>query len=469
MSVPIAVVVEGAILGLNYGLLAMGLTLIYRSNRVINLAQGQLGVVAAVFMVKLYYDFRLFYLAALLIALALAAAAGAASELLLRRLVHRPRVLIMVATIGLAQVLYLFTVLPFIRPKQLYRPFPVPFHWTFRIGSFLFPPGDVLTLMVAPVVAVALGLFVRYSSWGLAMRAMSENTESARLSGVWVRRASTVAWTVAGVLSAVTAFLISPSQTCALTDVLSPGLLLLALLAALLGGMFSLPVAFVAGIGVGVVQEVLDWNITNPSTATATIELILFGLLQAALLVRAVSLQSRTRGAERSSWTAGTAAVRRVGDALRLRVGSAGVGVAVVVAASFPLFVGVGRSFLMSQICIYGVIALSLTVLTGWAGQVSLGQFGLVAVGADVAAHLSKSVPLLPLLALAGVITAAVSVIVGLTALRIRGLCLAVSRCSCRLPCSPPHAGRCRWCIEGSAPAYPAPSRHSSRHRRSSD
>jgi ABC-type branched-subunit amino acid transport system permease subunit len=91
------------------------------------------------------------------------------------------------------------------------------------------------------------------------------------------------------------------------------------------------------------------------------------------------------------------------------------------------LFVGVGRSFLMSQICIYGVIALSLTVLTGWAGQVSLGQFGLVAVGADVTAHLAKSVPLLPLLVLAGLITAAVSVIVGVTALRIRGLYLAVS------------------------------------------
>jgi ABC-type branched-subunit amino acid transport system permease subunit len=427
VSFPIAVVIEGAILGLNYGLLAMGLTLIYRSNRVINLAQGQLGVVAAVFMVKLYYDFGLVYPAAIVIALLLAAAAGAASELILRRLFDRPRVLVMVATIGLSQVLYLFTVLPFIRPKQLYRPFPVPIDWTFRIGTFLFQPAEVLTLIVAPLVAIALGLFVRYSSWGLAMRAMSENTESARLSGVWVRRASTVAWTLAGVLSAVTAFLNSPTQTSALTDVLSPDLLLLALLAALLGGMFSLPVAFVAGIGVGVVQELLDWNITNPSTGTATVELVLFGLFQVALLVRAASLQSRTRGVERSSWTAGTEAFRRAGDALRLRVGNAGVALAVVVAATLPSFVGVGRSFLMSQICIYGVIALSLTVLTGWAGQVSLGQFGLVAVGADVAAHLAKSVPLLPLLVLAGVITAAVSVLVGLTALRIRGLYLAVS------------------------------------------
>ena len=84
-------------------------------------------------------------------------------------------------------------------------------------------------------------------------------------------------------------------------------------------------------------------------------------------------------------------------------------------------------SFLMSQICIYAVIALSLTVLTGWAGQVSLGQFGLVAVGAIVAAHLGTSVPLVLLLPFAGVVTAVVAVLVGLPALRVRGLYLAVS------------------------------------------
>ena len=67
----------------------------------------------------------------------------------------------------------------------------------------------------------------------------------------------------------------------------------------------------------------------------------------------------------------------------------------------------------MSQICLYGVIALSLTVLTGWSGQVSLGQFGLVAVGADMAAHLGSGVPLILLLPFAGVVTAVVSVLVG--------------------------------------------------------
>lgn len=66
----------------------------------------------------------------------------------------------------------------------------------------------------------------------------------------------------------------------------------------------------------------------------------------------------------------------------------------IAVAALLPLVVSADRSFLLSRICIYGVIALSLTALTGWAGRVSLGQFGLVAVGSIMAAHLGHSVPL---------------------------------------------------------------------------
>ncbi len=427
MSVPPAIVLEGAILGLNYGLLAVGLVLIYRTSRVLNFAQGQLGVVAAVFIVKCYYDFGLNYWFALFLGLGLAAGAGALSELLLRRIFGRPRVTVMVATIGLSQLLFLFTVLPFIRPKQLYRPFPVPIHWTFHVGSFLFSPGDVMSLIVAPIVVAALAAFIGLSRWGLAMRATADNSESARLSGVWVRRTSTVAWTIAGVLSAVTAVLASPGQTSVLTQVLSPGLLLLALLAAILGAMVSLPVAFAAGIGVGVVQELLQWNITNPSSGTATVELILFVLLQLALLVRAASLQTGSRTYERSSWAMGTTSFRVHSEGLRRNVGRTGVGVAFLAAALLPMVVGVGHSYLMSQVCIYAVVALSLTVLTGWAGQVSLGQFGLVAVGTDLAAHLGTSVPLVLLLPLAGVVTALVSVVVGLTALRIRGLYLAVS------------------------------------------
>src|SRR6202042_3974931 len=87
----------------------------------------------------------------------------------------------------------------------------------------------------------------------------------------------------------------------------------------------------------------------------------------------------------------------------------------------------VGNNVLFSQICIYAVIALSLTMLTGWAGQVSRGQFGLVAVGALVAVHLGTSLPLPIVMLYGGAVTALVAILIGLPALRMPGLFLAVA------------------------------------------
>jgi branched-chain amino acid transport system permease protein len=422
-AVPGFVVVQGAVTGLSYGLLALGLVLVYRTNRVLNFSQGQLGVVGAVFMVKLYYDFGIEYWVALVAALAMAAAAGACSELVLRRLFKRPRVLLMVATIGLSQVLYLFTVLPFVRPKKLSLPFPVPIHLSFTLDGYRFTPGEVLTLLVAPLVAAALALFIRWSPWGLAMRATAENADSARLSGVWVRRTSTITWVIAGLLSAFTAILNAPGQTSALTDVLSPDLLLLALTAALVGAMVNLPTAFVAGIAIGIIEEVLNYNVTNP----ATVELLLFVLLLVVLLVRVGTLRKGARDEERSSWELGAVTRGRLPDWRRQGVRRGGIALTLAVALALPAVLDIGHVYLMSQVCIFAVIALSLTILTGWGGQVSLGQFGLVGVGAVVATRWGASVPLVLLLPLGGVVTAIVAVLVGLPALRVRGLYLAVS------------------------------------------
>jgi ABC-type branched-subunit amino acid transport system permease subunit len=424
LAAPNFVLLQGVIIGLGYGLLAVGLVLIYRTNRVLNFAQGQVGVIAAVFLVKLTADFKFNYWFALVLSIGLAALVGGLSELVLRRLFSRPRVLVMVATIGLSQVLLALTALPFIRPHNLYKPVPVPFDLSFTLGSVIFTPGEVLTLIVAPIVAIVLAIAVRSTSWGLNMRAMSENADSARLSGVWIRRTSTLTWTVAGALSAFTAILNAPGQTSALTEVLSPDLLLFALTAALVGAMINLTVAFAAGIGVGVLYELLQWNVAS----TANQQLVLFIVLLVVLVIRVRALRKDSRSAERSTWQHGAATtVRTAVDNLRRRVSVSGVWTAVAVAALLPFLLNVGNNYLFSQVCIYGVIALSLTVLTGWAGQVSLGQFGLVAVGALMAAHIGGSIPLPLLLLFAGAVTALVAIIVGLPALRMPGLFLAVT------------------------------------------
>jgi ABC-type branched-subunit amino acid transport system permease subunit len=423
-SAPNFVLVQGVFFGLGYGLLALGLVLVYRTNRVLNFAQGQIGVIAAVFLVKLTADFKFNYWFALVISVGLAAFVGALSELVLRRLFNRPRVLVMVATIGLSYVLLALTALPFVAPHNLYKPVPVPFDLSFSLGPFIITPTEVLTLIVAPLVTLALVVAVRTTSWGLSMRAMSENADSARLSGVWIRRTSTLTWTVAGALSAFTAILNAPNQTSALTQALSPDLLLYALTAALLGAMVNLTVAFIAGIGMGVFLELLQWNIAS----TAKQQLILFLVVMAVLLVRVGALRRGARSGDRSTWEHGAATtVRASTDPLRRRVSALGIWLCVLVPALLPLFLSVGNDVLMSQICIYAVVALSLTMLTGWAGQVSLGQFALVAVGALVAVHLDTSLPLPLVMLYGGAVTALVAVLVGLPALRMPGLFLAVT------------------------------------------
>ncbi len=424
LSAPNGILLQGLIAGLSYGLLAVGLVLIYRTNRVLNFAQGQIGVIAAVFLAKLTADFGFNYWFALVLSVGLAAAVAALSELVLRRLFNRPRVLVMVATIGLSSVLFVLTALPFIRPHNLSRPVPVPFDLSFTLGPAIITPPEVLTLIVAPLVTLALIVAVRATSWGLAMRAMSENADSARLSGVWIRRTSTLTWTVAGALSAFTAILNAPAQTSALTQALSPDLLVFALAAALLGAMLNLTVAFVAGIGMGVFIELLDWNVASPAQQF----LVIFAVVMAVLVVRVRALRVGARSVERTTWSFGGATTVRVAaDALRRRVSFTGIWLTIAVAALLPLVLSVGNDFLFSQVCIYAVIALSLTVLTGWAGQVSLGHFGLVAVGALVAIHLGGSLPLPVVLLYAAAATAVVAVIIGLPALRMPGLFLAVT------------------------------------------
>ena len=423
-SAPDFVLVQGLFYGLGYGLLALGLVLVYRTNRVLNFAQGQIGVIAAVFLVKLTADFKFNYWFALTLSIGLAAFVGALSELVLRRLFNRPRVLVMVATIGLSYVLLALTALPFIRPSNLYKPVPVPFDLSFSLGPFIITPTEVLTLIVAPLVTIALVLAVRFTSWGLSMRAMSENADSARLSGVWIRRTSTLTWTVAGALSAFTAILNAPNQTSALTQALSPDLLLYALTAALIGAMVNLTVAFIAGVGVGVLLEILEWNIPSPAKQ----QLIIFIVVMAVLLIRVGALRKGARTGDRTTWAHGAVTTLRVGaDQLRKRVSVSGMWLAALAAVLLPFVLSVGNDVLFSQICIYSVIALSLTMLTGWAGQVSLGQFGLVAVGTLVAVHLGTSVPLPLVLLYGGAVTAVVAILVGLPALRMPGLFLAVT------------------------------------------
>ena len=423
MNVPGYAVVQGLAVGMQFGLLAMGLVLIYRTSRVLNIAQGQLGVLAAILLAHLVNDENVPYGGGLAAALVVAALTGAGCELLLRRLNNRPRLLVMVATIGLAQLLYLLSLLPFIQPAHAFAIYPLPFHLRFTVGVYRVSPGEVLTLIVAPLVAVGVAGYLALSRTGLRIRAASENPESARLAGVPVKRMSTIVWAIAGLLSAAAAILNAPSQGSSFVQVLNPDLLLRGLTAALIAGMSSLTVAFVAGIGLGIFQQVLLANVSTP----ASVNMAMFGVVIVALVIRGARLRRGAIDDDRSSWQLAISPATAAQDRLRSTVGRVGIGIALAVAVVAPLVVNIGHQLLIGRILVFALIGISLTVLAGWSGQLSLGHVALVAIGAMLFARLGDNMPLALLFLASGGICAVVAVLIGIPALRIPGLYLAVT------------------------------------------
>ena len=435
MKISLDIIVLGVITGLTYAILAVGLSLIYKSARFINFAHGNLGAVAAVVFFKLVVDFDVPYWLAFGAALALAAALGGIIELgIIRRLFESPRLVLVVATIAVSQLFLYFSLQRWLQADQqalVEQGYPEPFQVTITIGSLILNSADVAILLVVPLLAIALAAFFRLSPYGQAVRAAADNPDAARLAGISVRRMSTIVWVIAGVLAAVTAILLAPKRSVFQVGSLGPSMLVRALGASLVGRMTNLPVAFAAGVGIGVIETIAFASFTEGGVT----DLVVFLVVMGALAARARGLSRTSRdveasfsfGAETRELPSDVAAMPRV---RRLRTGGVLAALAIAVAAPYLPIAGLdtsAKTFLLTLVWGYAIVGLSLTVLTGWAGQVSLGQFALVGVGAFAAARFAGDLPLPFLLVGCGVLGTLVAVIVGLPAVRIQGLFLAVS------------------------------------------
>jgi ABC-type branched-subunit amino acid transport system ATPase component/ABC-type branched-subunit amino acid transport system permease subunit len=425
---PRQVLVGGAMQGLAIGVFAVGIILIYRSNKVINFALGELGALAAALFVRLTINYHWnFYPAFALVAVVGLLLGGLLELTLVPRLGKSPKVILMVATIGAAQLfLFMQAVLPDI---SVYKKFPTAFDKQWQIGDVIIRSEHVVAIIVFPSLVGGLAWFLNRTKYGTAVRAAAENPDAARLSGISTKRVSFLVWSLAGGLATIATILSAPlaSANVASTGQLGPGMLLRTLTVAVIAGMASMPIALGAGVVMGVVEAVVFYN--NP-TEPGLINALLFVTVLVAVLV--VSSRNRTLGArERFSFAPRT---RPIPDSLRdnwlvRHYATIGALLALILAAIVPLVVtSQSRQFLYSQILLMALIALSLTVLTGWAGQLSLGQFALVGIGGVTAYALFQQRLQFPLAVLVGAAVAALAaVIVGLPALRMPGLFLAVT------------------------------------------
>jgi ABC-type branched-subunit amino acid transport system ATPase component/ABC-type branched-subunit amino acid transport system permease subunit len=426
---PLPVIALGSIIGITYGLLAVGLVLVFRSNRIINFAHGEVGAFAAALFGLFTVKYGVPYYIVLPLALLIGAGTGAAAEVgVVRRLRNAPKLMSIVATLGVGQFLVLFGLLLnsqagagslFPQPPGL----PV-----FELGALRVTQAYSGMLIFGPIAVALLAIFLKYSRFGLAIRSAAANPEAARMAGIPAARMSSLTWALAGALSAFTAILTQPTRGFTSGETFGPGLLLRALAGAVLARMTSLPVALAGGLGLGIIEQLLLWN--RPQSGL--VEVVLFGIILVTLLLQR---QRGGRDEEKGSWAA-VQALRPVPEALQklwlvrnlgLLVGAA----AFLTALVLPLFISNANAITMVSIMGFAIVGLSVGIITGLGGQLSLGQFAIGAVGAWASYEVSSRIGHFELSFLyAGLAGAAASLIIGLPALRIRGLFLTVTTLS---------------------------------------
>ena len=431
----------GAVTGITYGLLAVGLILIWRSTKVVNVAHGELGAFGAALAAMLMIKWEVNYWVALAAALAAGAILGALVEAtVVRRLYKAPRVILFVATLGASQMLALFRIaLPDLNSNASY---PRPLKSSWKIACVMMEYQHLLNLIVVPLLTLALALFLEKSKRGVAVRASAENPDAARLSSINVKAMSTLVWTLAGVLATVTVVLVAPLKGGTAVDAgsLGPSLLLRALAVALMGRMLSMPIAVLGGIVVGIVEALLYFNYFEQS---GLIDAVLFVVV----LVMVLLIVRRERGGDRSQSMSFSPRTRPIPPQLqdlwwvrRLPAMMTTLMLGLAIALPF-LITAPSRHYLYASMLIMAIVAMSLTLLTGWSGQLSLGQFTFVGLGALLTAAFMRgfrlewfgyqlelsAMPFELALLSAEVLCVIVALIVGAPALRVRGLFLAVT------------------------------------------
>jgi ABC-type branched-subunit amino acid transport system ATPase component/branched-subunit amino acid ABC-type transport system permease component len=290
------------------------------------------------------------------------------------------------------------------------------------VAGAVVPLNRIVLAGIALVVAAALAAAFRWTRFGLATRAAAENETGAVLSGHSPDRLAAANWVIASVLAGVAVILIA-SVTKQL-DPLSTSLLVVPALAAmLLGGLRSFMLTTAAGLAIGMLQS----GVLNYSTRAEWLPgwLPQSGLVQAVpfvLLVVALTIQGQRLPGRAVVFESSLPSSPRP-----RHVGLTAVGaLAVLVAALLSVDSQWRLALVVSMIA--AVIALSSVVLTGWVGQISLAQLAFAGLAGFTTAKMSVALgipfPWAPLLAV--LLTTAVGVLVGLPAVRVRGMTLAI-------------------------------------------
>ena len=441
-------VVTGAAIGLSYSAIAAGLILIYRANGIINFAVVAFGAVAlGAFGLLTEHGWSLW--PCLLVAVPFAAIVAMILEVaVIRRLADAPRLVLLVATIGIAQllgfmVLLFAELLPDIPPGGDF-PTLVPREWSWQVTrDLLVSAREISVLIAVPILVLLLALFMTRTRLGLMVRAAASNADKARLMGIPVARTSTVAWGIAAAFTATTIIVLAAVQfvtplgaangTAQLT--LGYPVLVKALLIAMIARMRVLWLTVPVGMALGIVEVIFQQNVHGIDANVFALWLFVATLVAVLTRARSTRVTTESDSAWKLAGRVKPLPARLRGIWAMRQLPRMGLVATLVVFAVIPLFAQQpSQSFLWTRVVIFAIAGCSLTILSGWAGQLSLGQFGFSAIGGLVTVQLVNAgwfgvhnVPWGIAVALAVLVGAAVAFLIGIPALRIPGLYLAVT------------------------------------------
>ena len=413
-----------ALLGLGtggiYALLGLGLVVIYRGSGVINFAQSGFALVGA------YLTYRLHVLDGHGIFVSLGAAVlccavlGVAVHWLVMRPLRTASPLArVIATLGVLTVLTQAVVLKF-GAKQVITESPVP-------TDALQLPGDIIVgrygfylVAIAAVLALLLTVTSVRTRFGYAISAAAENARAASALGWSPDVLASVTWAVGGGLAAVAGGLLPATTSGFLSPIPFSILIIGGLATALLGGFKSYPLALVGGVFLGVAQSLAQhWStdLLEAQHRPGVPDAVPFLVIIVVLVIRGRGLPLRGSITDR---------LPRVGT------GQIRPAVVVVLSAASLLWIGLGASkdwyapTIVSAT--FAIVGLSVVVLTGYTGQLSLAQFALAGIGSFSAAKLvaAHGWRFEPALVVGVLVAAAIGFLFGLPALRTRGVNLAV-------------------------------------------
>ncbi len=409
--------VNGLVIGNIYALLAVGLALIFGVANLINFAHG------SVYMIGAYVGWGCISFlhtplpVTMLIVVAACGLLGVVIERVgLRPLQGKARIAPLLATIGISFVLDQLVQLVG-RPEPRALPSSLP-DWRIAIGGGSIGALDLLIAAVGLVSAAVLFGFLRYTKLGWAVRATAQDRDAALQMGVSTDRVNATVFAVASALGGLSGLLVGMYY-----NHIDPGMSFAATLkgvvATVMGGVGNVPGAILGSLVLGLVES---YGIALFGTTYRN--LFAFALLILVLVWRPHGLFGRG-GVSSEPMTGTFLALSRP-----LRVPPPMLWAAALVAFALPLFAN--APYLLQTLTnawLSAILALSLTLMAGTAGQISLGQAALLAIGAYASALLALDLgwPTIVTVPLAGVLTALIGTALVFPAFRLRGHYVAIA------------------------------------------